>query len=395
MLLICLLLTSCGGAGGAAVAGGGIDGTGIMSAGVVTAFGSIEVNGTDFDTTNAVVVFNGVEVGVGDDVVTENLRIGMVVSVEGRIMTDGNVVADRVFYSNNVVGPIETINPIDATTKEITVLGQIVVINVITEIEPETYGFDSIALNDVVRVSGYRDNNGNIRATYLEDITDLNLLVFEVTGVVELLNPAAQQFKINDLTVDYALIDRADLPPDFENESFVEVRGEFVGGELIALEIEPGDRLDGDDGNEFEIMGFVTTVVSEFEFSIGNQVVIIDENTVVVDELPGGIQPGVKLEAEGVFEGGVLFADEIEFWKPDQIEVEGVVDEVVFVDDYPEFTFEERQDQLFVTSEEIGTEFEDIEKEDIEIGIELEVKGRPLDPEQNVIEADKVSFEIE
>ena len=75
--------------------------------------------------------------------------------------------------------------------------------------------------------------------------------------------------------------------------------------------------------------------------------------------------------------------------------MEGVVDDVEFFDDYPEFTFEERKDQLFVTSEEIGTEFEDIEKEDIEIGLPLEVKGVPQNLEQSVIKADKVSFELE
>ena len=58
--LFCILLTSCSGGGGMS-AGGGIDGTGIMSAGVVTAFGSIVVNGTEFDTTKASVIVNGVE----------------------------------------------------------------------------------------------------------------------------------------------------------------------------------------------------------------------------------------------------------------------------------------------------------------------------------------------
>ena len=78
--LFCLLLTSCKG-GGSNSAGGGIDGTGIMSAGVVSAFGSIIVNGTEFDTSTAAIIINGVEVGVGDDFVLDNLEIGMVVTV--------------------------------------------------------------------------------------------------------------------------------------------------------------------------------------------------------------------------------------------------------------------------------------------------------------------------
>jgi hypothetical protein len=108
---------------------------------------------------------------------------------------------------------------------------------------------------------------------------------------------------------------------------------------------------------------------------------------------PSDIAPGQKLEAEGSLVDGILFADEIEFWEPDQIEVEGIVDEVGFIDDFPEFTFEDRDDQVVQTNEE--TEFEDISKEEIEVGIRLEVKGIPQDIDHSVILADKVSFEIE
>ena len=112
---------------------------------------------------------------------------------------------------------------------------------------------------------------------------------------------------------------------------------------------------------------------------------------VYVDGEPSDITPGQLLEAEGSLEDGILVAVEIEFWEPDQIEVEGIVDEVVFIDDFPEFTLEDREDQVVQTNEE--TEFEDIDKEEIEAGINIEVKGVPQDIEQSVIKADKVSFE--
>jgi len=156
-------------------AGGGIDGTGIMSAGVVTAFGSVVVNGTEFDTSNAAVFINGEQVGVGDDAVLENLDIGMVVTVEGRTSKDGTrFTADRVVYSDNVVGPVESISDIDPTTKEVVVLGQTVILNVITKFKETT--FNTLAQGDVVEISGYLDDNRAIRATFLEkkgDITSI------------------------------------------------------------------------------------------------------------------------------------------------------------------------------------------------------------------------------
>jgi len=53
-----LLLISCS-------SSGGIGGSGVTSQGSVSEFGSIFVNGTEFDTSNAAIIINGVEIGIG------------------------------------------------------------------------------------------------------------------------------------------------------------------------------------------------------------------------------------------------------------------------------------------------------------------------------------------
>jgi hypothetical protein len=326
-----------------------------------------------------------------------------VVTVEGRINTDESAVADRVVYSTNVNGPVESVNATDPITneKEIVVLGQTVVVNFITKFKPDTFGFDTIAEDDVIEVSGYRDFDGKIRATFIEKTGEfISGSIVEVTGFIKNLNSSLETFEINGLTVNYALIAN-DLPEGIPaDDLFVEIQGtlDIPEGEMIANEIELGDELDGEDGDEFEIMGFVTEIISDLniiKFKVGNQVVHVDpDSAVFVDGFPDDIVAGQKLEAEGSLEGGTLFAWEIEFWKPDQIEVEGIVDDGVdFIDGFPEFTFEEREDQLFQTNNE--TEFEDVEPDEIEAGMALEVKGVPQDIEQSVVVADKVSFEIE
>jgi hypothetical protein len=258
-------MVSCNsdGGGGGKLAGGGIGGTGVISTGRITAIGSVEVNGTEFDTSNAEIIINGEEIGVGDDFVPDNLELGMVVTVEGRIEDDESFVADRVIFSANVIGPVENISDIDATTKEIVVLGQLVIVNVITEFE-ET-DFNTITEDDVVAVSGYFDDNGIIRATFLEKTGDITSIVeFEVTGFVENLDPDLETFMINGLSIDYSSIPDDDLPEGVPAEDqFVEVEGELVAGELIATSIALADELDGEDGDEVEIMGFVTEVISE------------------------------------------------------------------------------------------------------------------------------------
>jgi len=393
------LLISCGSGGGGMTAGGGIGGTGVISSGTISAFGSIVVNGTEFDTSNAEIIVNGEEIGVGDEFVQDNLDIGRVVTVEGMLNgNDTDAVADRVFYKDNVEGPVEGVSTIDDTTKEIIVLGQIVIVNVITKFKETT--FDTITIDDVVEVSGYLDDTGATRATFVGKTGDITtILVYEVTGFVANLDTDSETFTINDLTVDYSSADTSALPGNKPaDDLLVEAEGTLglIDGVMIATKIELEEELGDGDGDEIEVMGFVTKIISEndiIKFKIGNQEVHVDsdpEIVIYVDGDPGDIAPGQKLEAEGSLVDGILFADEIEFWEPDQIEVEGIVDEVVFIDDFPEFTFEGRDDQVVQTDAETVFEPEDlIIVEDIKI----EVKGVPVDIEQSVIKADKVSLE--
>jgi hypothetical protein len=391
------LLISCGSGGGGMTAGGGIGGTGVISSGTISAFGSIVVSGTEFDTSNAEIIVNGEE-GFGDEFVQENLDIGRVVTVEGTLNgSDSDAVADQVFYSDNVNGPVESVGDTDPITneREIVVLGQTVIVNVITKFKETT--FDTITIDDVVEVSGYLDDTGAIRATFVGKtgvITDI--FEYEVIGFLANLDTDSETFKINDLTVDYSSADTSALPGNLPADGLlVEVEGTLdpTDGVMIAKKIELEDELGDGDGDVVEVMGFVTDVISDFEFTVGNQMVQFDVNTLFVDGFPEDIAPGQKIEAEGSLVDGVLIADEIEFWEPDQIEVEGIVDWVVSIGGFPEFTFEGRDDQVVQTNAE--TEFEDVNKEEIEAGMALEVKGVPQDIEQSVIKADKVSFEIE
>ena len=395
VLFSALLLISCG-SGGGMLASGGIDGTGIISTGVVSAFGSIVVNGTEFDTSAAEVILRGELVGVGDNAVQENLEIGMVVAVEGIIKDDGSAFADRVIYRPYVEGPVESVSAAnqDTNEKEIVVLGQMVIVNVITKFEETS--FDTIAEDDVVEVSGYLDNLGRIRSTFFEKIGDIStILEYEITGFVANLDTDLKTFEINGLMVDYLSIANT-LPEGIPAEGLlVEVEGTLdAGGVMVASSINLVDELDLEDIDEIEVMGFVTEIIAKngiIEFKVGNQEVHVDPNIAeFVDGDPDDIAPGQKLEAEGILVDGILIADEVEFWEPDQIEVEGIVDTVVFIGGFPEFTFEGRENQIVQTDDE--TEFENIAKEDIEPGLNIEVKGVP-NLDHSILKADKVSLE--
>jgi Domain of unknown function (DUF5666) len=384
-----LMMVSCldGGSSGTMTAGGGIGGTGVVSQGSITAFGSIVVNGTEFDTRSAVIIVDGEEIGVGDDAVLSNLDIGRVVMVEGTgSEDDSSSTADRVTYNKNVEGPVEHIRDIDTNTREILVLGQTVMVNTVTAFKKTSFG--TIAEDDMVEVSGFADDTGAIWATFLEKTGAFTSgVIVEVTGSVANLDDVLETFEINGLTVDYSSADTSGLSEAVPFEGLlVEVSGTLdeTGAEMFATEVEPGDALDVDDADGIEVTGFVTDVASASEFVVGNQPVQTDDDTDFIDGNPEDVQPGAKLEAEGSLVDGILFAAEIEFWAPDQIEVEGDVTDVA---SDTEFTID---GQVVQTGED--TEYEDGTPEDIDIGVRVEIKGRLND---GILIADKVSFEKE
>ena len=375
---------------GTTVAGGGIDGTGIISTGSVTAFGSIFVNGSEFDTSNAVIIVDGVEIGTGDEFVLDNLDVGMIVTVIGSPGEDDeNFIADRITYNSNAKGPVESINIIDAKTREIIVLGQTVILNVNTEFKDTD--FESVALDDVVEVSGLFDDAGTIWATFIGKTGVLTPgLEVEVTGYVANLDSDLMTFAINNLTVDYLFADTSGLPDGVLNEGMlVEVDGSLdeTGAVLLASAVELDHGLDTENADQIEIAGFVTDVVSTSEFMVGNQAVIIDPEAIFVDGTQEDIIPGVKLEAEGSLVDGILHAWEVEFWEPDQVEVEDAVTDIVSP---AEFTV---GDQVVQT--DANTVFDGGAPDDIEPGVLIEIKGVPTDIDYSIIIADKVSFEVE
>ena len=366
--------------------GGGVGGSGIINRGSITEFGSIIVNGTYFYTDRATIVVDGEEIGIGDTVIMENLDIGRVVTVLGSEGDNENTaVAEKVTYNDDVKGPVTSINITGSETKELMVMGQAVILNSLTKFK--AVSFETVATDDVVEVSGFYDDDGTIWATFLEKIGEFTPgMVYEVKGFINSLDTQQETFLINGLLVDYSSADTSGLPHGLPvDDLLVEAQGavDATGVNMFATQIDLEDELEAVNADEVEVMGFVTGFVSADEFTVGNQVVLVEPDALYVDGTSQDVAPGVKLEAEGTLENGILYAEEIEFWDPDQSEIEGIV--TAFVSIF-EFAID---GQMVITNAE--TVYEDGESGDIEIGVSIEIKGRMMG---GVMLADKVSFEL-
>jgi len=383
VLALVLVLNSCSNSS----SGGGVGGSGIINRGSITEFGSIIVGGTYFDTNRATIVVDGEEIGIGDLVVMQNLDIGQVVTVIGSEGdSESSAVAEKVTYNDDVKGPVTSINNTGSETKELMVMGQTVMLNSLTNFK--TVSFETVAPDDVVEISGFYDDGGTIWATFLEKIGEVTPgLIYEVKGFIDSLDTEQLTFLINGLMVDYSSADTSGLPHGLPADALlVEAQGivDSTGVNMFATQIDLEDEIEAVNADEVEVMGFVTGFVSADEFTVGNQIVLVEIDAEFVDGTPQDVAPGVKLEAEGILEDGILYAEEIEFWEPNQSEIEGIVTAFVSI-----FEFEV-DDQMVTTNAE--TVYEDGESGDIDIGVSIEIKGRMMG---GVMVADKVSFEME
>ncbi|MCU7920881.1 MAG: hypothetical protein KZQ95_21360 [Candidatus Thiodiazotropha sp. (ex Epidulcina cf. delphinae)] len=303
MVLLIATLYSCGGGNDSQVADGGIGGTGVTQ-GRVSGFGSIFVNGIEFNTDMANFTVNDAN-GTQDD-----LGIGMVVRISGtRDQAAGTGEAESVEYHSLLEGVIER-NDI-ALDNTLTIMDQIITVNLDTVYENHIDAtlLADLPTNSVVEVSGFTDGAGAILATRIE-VKSLGWAgdKLEVSGVVS--NISGNRFQIGNLTIDASNA----LPIPAEG-TLVEVEGNSFSGDVFeadAIEIKgDGSAVVAEDGHKVEIEGQITVALDDQDrFTLNGQVV--DASSTPFSGASSTLTVGRIVEVEGVMNGEVLLAEEIE-----------------------------------------------------------------------------------
>jgi len=291
VLSLTMISISCN-SGTDPTAGGGIGGTG-KYVGVISGFGSVFVNGVEFDTSGAKILVEGTSATEAE------LYVGMKVQVEA-VGTS----AKTIVFEPDLVGDIQGI---DFTTNTLTVLGQTVQVDLYTI-------FDGIAditgLNtgDTVKVSGFFMADGSILATYIKRVSIA--ASFKISGYVSNLDTTNKTFQINTLLVDYSQLS---TPPSFDNGTLVAVKGYISGNLFVATELNV-IAMSFNPGEEVEIEGVITTVLSQTEFEIQGLRVRTTPQTSYRYGNSADIAVDVRVEVEGTVEStGVIVAGRIEF----------------------------------------------------------------------------------
>ena len=301
--LSALIISACGGGGGGLA---GIGGSGYISSGTITSFGSVFVNGVKFETDSS--TFE-IEDASGTQ---QGLRIGMVVQVSGSINADGITgTATHINYGDDLEGPVSNLDA-GVDTTSFTIFGKPVVISA-ANTAFEGINFANVINGNVLEVSGYYDQNEILQASYIEfkSASSNASTIFEIKGLIS--NLTGTNFQVQGINIDASAANLNDLPDGLLNNQFVEVKGTFSNGLITATHVEGEDSIS--ESGEVEIEGIVTRYVSLSDFDVNGQKV----NASAASFSPAGltILAGSKIEVEGTMSNGVLNATEVELREGD------------------------------------------------------------------------------
>ena len=279
----------------------------VAAQGVITGFGDVTVNGARYDATNASILIDSNPGTLSD------LRLGHVVTVTGRIDAAGlNGQASTIRMQSRVTGPVETV---DAGNGRLTVMGQAIRLGPDTrysdDIDPATLA--GLATGDRVRISGYADAAGAIRATRVETAGPTSPL--QLVGEVSGLDAANLVFDINQLTVDYGNVVLIDLPGGAPNNGItVRVIGRLSSGLFVAEQLLSGPTLTGNAGKRAQLGGIVTRFASIANFEVNDAVVTAGSATTFRNGSHADLRLNAEVTIDGVFgAGGEVRAERITF----------------------------------------------------------------------------------
>jgi hypothetical protein len=314
--LALVLMMACGGGDSQTADTGGIGGSGI-SQGTISSFGSIFVNGVEWDLTDASIELDG---GSGTDA---DLRIGMNVRVVGDFDTSGlSGKANSVEFDDSIEGPISDLPMLilpGGTQKTFTILEQTIIVDQANTVFADGASFDGLAMDQVMEVSGFEEDLDTIRATRIS-LRGAFPAVLSASrrGVVANLtknNDGSGIFEIAGVTIRYlASTEFSDLSRgELDDGLTVDVRGDLrlTGNELDAEEIESEEEgLGQENAEQVEVEGIVSNFVSLSDFEVAG--VPVDAGAAVLEPTTLVVADGLQVEVEGRLEAGIIQADTVE-----------------------------------------------------------------------------------
>ena len=320
------LLTACGGGGSssnsspAPIAAAPDSPTQRVVKGTVTGFGSVFVNGVEWETDDC-------EFTIDDEPGDESqLEVGNIVEVQGSTDDEGVARCDSMEFDAELEGLITEVG-----------VDYILVHGLRVEINDDTLFDDELAnqnigdLNegDYVEISAFAIADGYVATRIEVEVDDGEI---EIYGKVKNLDTGTNTFMIQAMTVNYASASFDDFDGrDIAEADYVEVEGQSFNAddELVATSVEYKDNNpydDGDEGNEFEAEGYLS-VVDGSVFMLNDFEIVLADDVTFEYGSEEALVDGAKVEVEGALNAaGQLVVNEVKFKIESEIEITAPLD---------------------------------------------------------------------
>lgn len=327
------VLLALGGVGLIACSGSGSSTSGKTVSGVITGFGSVFVNGVEYDTAGASVSMDGV---AGNE---SGLQPGMTVTLQATPNTDGKTgTASSIMFADVAEGVVLAVN-LTQGVGTINVMGQEVQVNTLTVFKSDVAGvtLDTIPLNSIAEVSGYSDGSGTIYATRIE-IKKAAMQpgdILEVKGVVS--NLGATTFQIGTLVIDYS--SAVQLPGNLADGLYVEVRGATApvnnGGVYtfaathVEIEDDGNIGIGASEGDDLQLQGVVMAVdAMASTIVINGQLMQVRGDAMRNGLTLADLTVGTYIQCEAEYTGNQWQVKEIEVGRRSDVEIKSTIEAV-------------------------------------------------------------------
>lgn len=299
----CLAWTvAIAGCGGAGEGGVGVGGTGAFASGPISGFGSVIVNGIEFDDSSA-----RVEDEDGALHARSELQLGMVVEVDsgpiGGSVGAPTATASRIRFGSEILGPVDSV---DVAAGSLVVFGQRLAVAAATVFDARLpAGLASVGVGSIVEAYGFFDSaRGGFVATRIEPHGG-NSGFFKLRGPVHGLDAAARTFRVGAVAFTYAT-----APAGLTDGTFVrlQVQTAPTAGKWVVRSFGDGVRR-MPDVDDARLRGPISSLTSTRQFVVNGQVV--DASMASFPDGERGIAEGARVEVEGATAGGVLLAREV------------------------------------------------------------------------------------
>jgi hypothetical protein len=375
-------LVACGGGGGGVPGSPPDSQAKAYTAGVISGFGSVIVNGLRFDDSQAQVVDDAGRQRTRDD-----LKLGVQVEIEsGRVdRMNAKAQASKISFGSELIGPVSAV---DVGGLTLTVLGQTIVVSNTTVFDDSLPGgLSGVTVGQVLEVHARLDvSRGAYLASRIEDRSGAT--AYKLRGMVAALDAGGHSFALGGAVINYAGVSPA--PVGLANGQRVRVLLATVpvNNQWLATELKIGDRR-VEDHDEAEVEGIISSWTSATAFSVNG--LPVDASAANFPQGQAGVVLGARVEVEGKIVNGVLLATQVKLedergqGQGEDFDLHGAISGL----DTAGRTFVLRG--VSVSYGGVVT-WRGLTEQDLANGLQVEVKG-DLSPDRTMLVASRISRE--